>query len=448
MAYTPQAPGPQNPGKYPFTGSQYAAWGEQPGFIYDPYRDAYMPDKNAAQGYYQSQGLIPPPLPGGEVKVGPDGHTYQLTNGQWHDITPKKPGLLESVAPLGAAALAYEGGKQGASALFSGFGGGGGAGTQAANQGPGLFSNILGHGGSSQAATTANQAPGLLGSSGAGAAGGGSSAAGAGSFAGGADAAGSGAAQVFSGQGTMGGQGLFGTAGANPLLSSAGYAAGAYTGMKQGQGLLEAAKGDKMGWQEQAALALPTFGLSLLYNPARDYFGFGNKHHWKDEKNDLNDLAKKGVYVPENLIASMPNKAQGAHAGFRTDQGLAADYIGRDQQGNWVNNKFAQSRNVADLRPEDIVNFSTFAENDPDWFKKPLDQRLTIAQQALDAGAVREGHGQVKVDWNKFSPAAPPTAPNATAPGPMPKGPQGQGGPQILAPRDNLGSPGRRPKKK
>ena len=90
---------------------------------------------------------------------------------------------------------------------------------------------------------------------------------------------------------------------------------------------------------------------------------------------------------------------------------------------------------MADLRGEDIVNYATFAENDPDWFKKPLEQRLAIANGALQAGAVKEHHGTVDVDWKKYQPQ------------PLPGQPAPTGQPQMLTPKDNQGSPGMRPRR-
>lgn len=56
-------------------------------------------------------------------------------------------------------------------------------------------------------------------------------------------------------------------------LPAAGYAAGAATGYNQLKGLSEIASNEPLTVGESAALALPTFGASLLYNPARKAFG-------------------------------------------------------------------------------------------------------------------------------------------------------------------------------
>lgn len=429
MAYKPSKPGAQDPSRYPFVGQNYSNWGEQTGFIYDPYRDAYMPDRSAAQNYYQSQGLVKPDVPGADTVKSPNGHTYSWQNGQWVDVTPKQPGLIEQAMPLGFAALAVEGGKQGAQAL------------------PGLFSSGgLFSGGAAPVAQGAASGTGAAASSG------------------GVGLLGSGGAGAAATGGTAGG--AAGTSAAAPgLLSSAApvalpAAAGAYMVGGAILGGHDALKEWRKGNQSQGlargtnAILNPTTGYigripglgsedvqnalgSLAGNPfamyraAEKLFGFGDQNKWKTERRKLDKLKDKGIYVPENLAAANLNKAQGRNAGYR--QELGADFIGRDEQGNWVNNKFAQSRNVADLRPEDIVNYSAFAEKDPEWFKKPLDQRLQIADQALQAGAVSEGKGSIKVDWKKVG--------SQPQPSQLPQGNQGRPAQPI-----NQGSPGMRPR--
>ena len=440
MAYKPSKPGAQDPSKYPFTGQNYANWGEQTGFIYDPYRDAYMPDRSAAQNYYQSQGLVKPDVPGAETVKSPNGHTYSWQNGQWVDTTPKQPGLIQQATPLAAAALAVEGGKQAAQAL------------------PGLFSSgSLFSSGAAPAATSAGgtAAVGGAASGGAGLIGSGvasgspyslgvaapsAAVTGEAGIAGGAASSSSAA----TGTGSVAGLGLLplGAAalGTGATLAGRDWARNQGGNTETGWGLInsmnpinqfaelvgsgpKALKGDKISMGAGLALAIPTGGLSLL--PAL----FGNKHEWKTEKNKLNKLKDKGVYIPEGLAAANLNKAQGRNAGYR--QELAPDFVGRDSEGNWVNNKFAKSRNVADLHPEDIVNYAAFAEKDPDWFKKPLDQRLQVADQALRAGAVSEGKGSIKVDWKKVG-----DVPQSS----LPQGNQGRPAQPI-----NQGSPGMRP---
>ena len=210
-----------------------------------------------------------------------------------------------------------------------------------------------------------------------------------------------------SGGSTTPGSGALGMTGASPLLGAAGIAAGGYTGLQQFKGIANALSGDKLNTQQQVALALPTFGASLLANK---FLGNGDK--WKTEGNKLNHLNNKGTYLPDNWETLIPSGGRSFDEMQRND--LAADYIGRDSKGDWVNNKFNQSRDVKDLRPEDIVNYSTFAEHDADWFKKPLSERLGLAGDVLNQGLVSEGKGSVDVNWDKYAPVAAAAAPAAS----------------------------------
>lgn len=82
--YKPQ-PGGKNPSKYPFVGANYNLYGEQPGFIYDPYSDGYYADPRARQQQYEAEGLIEKPK--------------------------EPPSLTEQLLPVGLAAGALYAGK-------------------------------------------------------------------------------------------------------------------------------------------------------------------------------------------------------------------------------------------------------------------------------------------------------------------------------------------------
>lgn len=91
-----KTPGAQQPQKYPTTGPNYAAWGEQSGWAYSPYTDSYHPDKKKYEEYMYSSGQA-------ERPKGP-------------------PSLLDTVAPVAAVGGAYalsKGAGEGLSGLFS-----------------------------------------------------------------------------------------------------------------------------------------------------------------------------------------------------------------------------------------------------------------------------------------------------------------------------------------
>lgn len=74
------------------------------------------------------------------------------------------------------------------------------------------------------------------------------------------------------------------------MLPAAGYAAGAYVGGQQLSGVSDAIKGKDLNFQQQAALALPTFGASFLYNPVKKMFGSG-----KDKDQLARDSVRKSL---------------------------------------------------------------------------------------------------------------------------------------------------------
>lgn len=183
------------------------------------------------------------------------------------------------------------------------------------------------------------------------------------------------------------------------FLGAAGVAAGAYTGMEQFKGIGNIIKGDKLTPFQQGALFAGTGGLSVVYNHAAKLFGDGDK--WKTESKNLHRLKDKGIFIPDNLLNSMPTKGRSKDELVRKD--LPDDFIGTDANGEWVNNKFARSRDVKDLRATDIVNYSAFADEYNDWFDRPLDERLQIADAYLKAKAVKEGKGTITLDHERYA---------------------------------------------
>lgn len=133
----------------------------------------------------------------------------------------------------------------------------------------------------------------------------------------------------------------------------------------------------------------------------------GSKTEVEDDR--LQKLIKSGAMSPDTQI----RKTSDPHAWYNTK--LDKDFQGMSPEGEWTNNKFAMSRNVADLLPEDIMGYAAFAEKyGADWQKFSHDQRRTIAKMALDGGAVKEHHGTIDVDWSKLPALAGNTAPEVT----------------------------------
>lgn len=77
------------------------------------------------------------------------------------------------------------------------------------------------------------------------------------------------------------------------FLPAAGLAAGAYTGYESIRGIADALKGEEMSLPSQAALALPTFGASFLYNPIREAFGSGKDKNQRADEDLLGALMER-----------------------------------------------------------------------------------------------------------------------------------------------------------
>lgn len=131
---------------------------------------------------------------------------------------------------------------------------------------------------------------------------------------------------------------------------------------------------------------------------------FGDKDMYLKEHRRLLDLQKQGIDVPEALLEST-RLSKG-----RSKDELIAIEERRASEGLPSNVEFARKRDESLLKPQDIVGYSTFMKQyGNDWFGKFNDaQRNDIAQRALDAGAVREHHGTIDVDWKKFDPTVNP----------------------------------------
>jgi hypothetical protein len=128
---------------------------------------------------------------------------------------------------------------------------------------------------------------------------------------------------------------------------------------------------------------------------------------FKTEGNRLKGLSKNGTFIPQSLIDNSPTK------GRSRDELLAIAQNGGTPQDI----KFATSRDVNDLKGsgQSIINYATFAEHDPNWFNRPIEERTAYANQLLDQGLVSEGKGSVDVDWNNAPPLPSPSMPERNA---------------------------------
>lgn len=175
----------------------------------------------------------------------------------------------------------------------------------------------------------------------------------------------------------------------NAFLPLAG-AAGAYDTLTHDRGI---ASGALRGAASGAAIGsfFPGPGTAvgagigaLIGGGASIVNGMGDKDAYKTEWKRKKDLYDKGIISAQQL-GQEPTRG-------RTD----AELIQRAQQSGG-NVAFAKSRNESDLTPADIQGYSSIIEE----ANRTGKSRMQLAQEALDAGAVREHHGTVDVDWSK-----------------------------------------------
>lgn len=155
-----------------------------------------------------------------------------------------------------------------------------------------------------------------------------------------------------------------------------------------GKGLKDLADGKDGDGLSRAQTAITTGGLSELGR----LFGLGDHESTSEERR------RRALALQDAGITTHYGAAENAfEAGGKFREDLAPDYVGLDKDGEWVNNKFAKSRNVNDLKAEDIWGHSAFYERfGNDWLGKfSEEQRRSIANKALNANIVTEGRGQI-----------------------------------------------------
>lgn len=82
------------------------------------------------------------------------------------------------------------------------------------------------------------------------------------------------------------------------------------------------------------------------------------------------------------------------------DKTLGTDYVGYNDKGQWVNNKFATTGLDSDLRPQDIQEFATnFETFGKEYQALPEEKRLQMMDIALKNNLVQEQKGTVDIAW-------------------------------------------------
>lgn len=350
---------------YPFVGENYRQYGDVAGYVYNPYDDEYYLNANDYQSYLQQTGQAPkkPTLAQQVLPIAAGAGAMALGSG----LVSNPSGTIQGIANIpGMIADKVSSGYNALTSLGSGAGASA-APAAAAAAAPAAQTSIAGALPIDQAANDAFNAganaaqPGFM--------------QGWGGTALGAAGLGLGAYNAL--QGIKKGNEL--QAGLGGLGAAAGF--NALAGSSLGAGLGLTALGP-VGWAAMAALPVAASFLG----------GLGDKDQFKTEGDRLSKLREQGVFVPQGMEAERLTKG-------RSKEELIALERSRGEAGNV---KFAESRNEADLRPVDIVGYAAFAEQDPTWFQKPLEERLAIADQYLKAGAVREAKGSIYLDPSKL----------------------------------------------
>lgn len=386
--YNPSA-GQMMPTKYPTVGPNYNKYGEQPGYIYYYANDTYYPDPKAVKGTLQAQGALPadPKQPSAREQLAQiAGAGLANTGGQ--ALGKQIPGYIKDIfsASKGGEAIssATKAGDLISASASPNVGIDAAYNAALANQGVtpvasqvGADLGAWGAEGATSAASSASAAPGMF------------------------ELGGIGTAGNMIGPAVLGAKGTYdlyntidaqnGGKGARTATTELGAGIGMYMGGPLGA-LAGAAIGNGVGYlgKKFGAFHKSTKSrqqdrdLALLETDNPTFKSFIEQLHADADKNPQ--------YHNGKVVASQP-----------------ADFVGVDPTGGWVNNKFAASRNESDLTAKDIWGTDAFFEKyGNDWLGGfTPGQRESIAQQALDAGAVREHHGMVDVDWEKFTPSIP-----------------------------------------
>lgn len=229
----------------------------------------------------------------------------------------------------------------------------------------------------------------------------------------------------FTGVEEMVGNGLFSEAPGSMMMSQAPQAAGAfdlagiggagnaYLPLAGAAGMYDLFKNNRIGKRGYLQGAASGAAMGSFFGPIGIGIGAGvglaagganellDTNRYKKEGNRLAGLEKKGIKIPESMKTAMTLN-RGRSKEELMNPGAAKDFTGFLPDGTWVNNKFAQSRNEADLTKNDIAGYAAFSEKfGGDWWDKfNSKQREDIAQAVLDRKAVNEHHGTIDINWN------------------------------------------------
>lgn len=156
------------------------------------------------------------------------------------------------------------------------------------------------------------------------------------------------------------------------------------------QGTKDALKGKKSNPLARLQSGITTGGFSEVARA----LGAGKGKTEAEDKRRSN-LAKQGI--------SLYNGDKGWEEKYNAviNPNFAKDFVGADDKGNWVNNKFASTRDESALTGKDIDKYAAWSEMFGDkWNKASDDTRYKIGDEAVKRGLLREHHGTLDVNSN------------------------------------------------
>lgn len=106
-------------------------------------------------------------------------------------------------------------------------------------------------------------------------------------------------------------------------------------------------------------------------------------------------LARRGFDVPQWVKEGIDIK----DSGFRQD--LSTDFVGYDDKGQWVNNKFAKSRDEKDLTGQDVSQYAVMPETFGSlWSGATPEAKQQVSDLAIMKAKLREHHGTLDINWD------------------------------------------------
>jgi hypothetical protein len=170
------------------------------------------------------------------------------------------------------------------------------------------------------------------------------------------------------------------------IVGRRGATSATVSGMQTGAGI-GAMVGGPVGAGIGAALGAATGAIAgSIWSPRKKNI---EKDRWKRLEKYYGFTGLKPEWVDTKDAAL---KAQ--------DKTLPKDFVGYNDKGQWVNNKFVNSGKNQDLQSQDIFEFATNVENfGKEYLALPQEKKLQMMDIALRNNLVKERAGTVNINW-------------------------------------------------